>query len=301
MKFLYRTLLASVLTLAVLSGCSNEPTVDDLNMKATQLFNSQNAAEALAVTEQAIAKAEMEYPPDHPIVVKPLLTRALIYQSQKNWFGAESSYHQAISILEKFNGIESIEVAMVTNNLAGLYYLQNDFERALSVYQESLEILKKKFADDSPQVQQIRRNIKACLAAKSGNNIKSAQNDNPSSQVQDLVPPEVKNAAIKSLAIQSILISENLKPMQPVKFSNTGLVFPYRSIRKFENNPEADAEEVIVLFSAVKKMNDDGVYNFKQCRIVSYQSYMEMLSKGDMSEMQTTLLQLFPDLLFSMD
>ena len=297
MKYLFRISLVIFLSILFVSGCSEntEQKIKQLNTEAIKFLKLGNTSEAVKVGEKALALAEKGYGAEDPLIIKPLLTQAMLYQANKDFVKAEYSYKRAIDVVQKSSGENNIEAAKIINNLGSLYYNEKQYDKAISAYTKSLAIAEKTYAPEDPRLQKIRKNIETIKAIKSGKIPHPENNQGASKQtIHDLVPENIKSAAIQQLASQNIILSKKLTPMKAVKISDNGIVFPYRGLQRVDDKNEG--LEVVVLFSAIKNQEKKDTYSFQQCRVVSYQSYSTLLNSGDLSSLQTALIQLFPEL-----
>lgn len=298
MKHASKIFLVILVPFFLTFGCSEDPAqkIEKLFEEAKLLSQTGNAAGALKVSEQALQISETEYGLENPAIVQPLLKTAMAYQANKNYLQAEYTYKRAMDIIRKTGGGNTIEEAKVMNNLAGLFYLQGDYERAIATYEQSLAIAKNTQTPDEAMLQQIQRNIIMCKAVESGDAVKPEVNQSaPAKSLQDLVPEEIKNAAIQQLAGQNIVLAkEFLRPFEPIKIADQGFVFPYYCKQKQETGDTLS--EVVVLFGAVKNPQKEGAYIFKQCRVVSYESFSTMLNSGDLLSLKAAMVQIFPEL-----
>ncbi len=222
--------------ITIISGCSNESgkTVEELNEDAISLLKQQNIPEALNVAEKALTKAEDEYGFYHPAVLNSLQIKAMIYQVQADYLNAEFTYKEALSLSKEISGENSLDSLKIMNNLGGIKYFQNQYEQALSFYKQSFSIAEKELGSDDPLLQQIKTNMATCESAiqsgktpgVSADEIQTSDNDVSLEKGQDFVPDEVKNAALKNMAGQNILLS-NPQPLRPIQIGEQGMVFPY--------------------------------------------------------------------------
>jgi len=289
-------------------SCSNnetEKSAEKLSTEAIELIKKQQPGQALSQAKQALAIAEQKNGPQHPSVIKPLQTLAIVYQTQKQFGEAEKNYQRAIRVIENTEGQNSIQAAKIMNNLAGLYHSQKQYEQAISAFEKSLSIVKANYSADHSAAQKIEKNIAAVKQAASGDQAEMAAlsgNSNPqmpetpNTKVpkKDYVPPKVKDAALKRLSAGGVNIS-GLQPEEPVFIGSQGVVFPYSAVQKLEGEENL---KIVLLFAAKNNPEKQGAYIFQKCRIASYESYQAELRKQNPNALKQALIEVFPDLYF---
>jgi tetratricopeptide (TPR) repeat protein len=310
--FIYMVLAVLVIGVCF-AGCSgdNDQTVDAMNAEALKLAQIGQKDQALKKATAALAKSEKENGPDHPNTAMSLEILGLVYQSMGDANNAESSFLRALSIVKKAYGPNTGQAAKIMNNLAGIYYAQNQYVLASSFFKQSQAILQKILPSDDSRLTLLQKNIDVCEGLQNGEKLQSTQlpgssgNAGPEAladgpmkapmvnMVQDLVPQQVKDAMISQLNQQNIIISD-LEAIAPVLIDNKGMVFPYHALKK---RKDADAaQEIVVLFAAIKNPKDPNAMIFQQCRIISHSSYLSALEKGGVPQLKQELLDVFPGL-----
>ena len=265
--------------------------------EAKLLFQAKKIPEALQTAEKAIKKSEEEFGPENPAVLPALKTISIIYQTMYDFPNAEASYKRALAITKQTAGPEDIEVAKLMNNLAGIYFFQKQYENASNIYKESLAIATKNLSPDDPQLAILHTNIASCEALLSGQPLEQKTDQTtPVQAIQDIVPDEIKKTAIEQLARQNIVISD-LQPAMPIRIGDQGIVLPYHGMKKTDED-SGDGLDVVLLFSALKNQEKENAYIFKQCRMVSAQSYQNEIKTGSPETLKKTIIGLFPDLYF---
>ena len=201
------------------------------------------------------------------------------------------------------------------NNLAGLYYAQNQYILAASFFKQSLAIVEKMLPADDPRLVTLQNNIDVCEKMQRGEkpgqsaeegksgpaNIglaNASQTDSPAktppvSLAQDLVPQQVKESMLSQLAKQNIFISD-LEPLPPVLIESKGMVFPYNALKKNKDNDSA--QKIVVLFAAIKNPENPKAVIFQQCRPISQTSYLSAMQKGGVVQLKKELKDVFPGL-----
>lgn len=105
----------------------------------------------LAEAEQLLRRAVVEtdsFSASDPRRATCLNNLASVYRLEGKYDQAETSYQQALDILDRAFGSKHLAVATALNNLADLYRVQRRFDDAEPLYLRALEI-KKYFLDDS--------------------------------------------------------------------------------------------------------------------------------------------------------
>ena len=262
----------------------------------------------------ALEKSEKENGADNPAMATSLEILGLVYQAKGDAGKAESEFLRALSIVKQYYGPNSGQSAKIMNNLAGLYYAQNQYILASSFFKQSLAILEKMLPADDPRLATLQKNIDVCESMQSEGGegeqpadqpdsadsvklaaLQSETSEKPSSaeKVQDLVPQQVKESMTSQLAKQNIFISD-LAPLPPVMIENKGMVFPYNALRKGKD--QGTAQKIVVLFAAIKNPESPNAMVFQQCRLISQTSYLAALEKGGAVQLKKELQEVFPGL-----
>ena len=296
-------------------GCSQDSgkSVDELNAEATRLLQSGQHDQAIEKAKAALEKSEKENGADNPAMAMSLEILGLAYQATGDAVKAESEFLRALSIVKKSAGPNSAEAAKIMNNLAGLYYAQNQYILAASFFKQSLAILEKMLPAGDPRLATLQKNIDVCESMQRGEEpgqsadqtdsegggelaaFQPEASEKPSSaeKVQDLVPQQVKESMTSQLAKQNIFISD-LEPLPPVLIENKGAVFPYNALKKGKDKDLA--QKIVVLFAAIKNPENPNAMIFQQCRLISQTSYLAALEKGGVPQLKKELQEVFPGL-----
>jgi|GEM_PF-1788336 len=332
MKASIYMILAGLLISLSFVGCSrdNDQTVKEMNAEAMKLAKAGQHGRALEKAREALKKLDEMDGSDFADRVNSLEIMGLMYQALGEQEDAEIAFLRALSVVRKYAGPNSVEEVKITNNLAGLYYAQNQYDLALSFFKKSLSNGEKVFPPGDPRLEVMRKNIKACeekkkdlaaardegkktapsagdtdKAAKSeaapgpGLDEDSAAADNSKSVAKtksvnfayDMVPQKVKDSVVSQMARQNIFISD-LEPKPLVPIDDKGVVFPYHALKK----EKGKTQEVVVLFAAIKNPEKADAYVFKQCRLISNASYLSALEKGGVVQLKQELKEVFPSL-----
>lgn len=94
---------------------------NELNTRATTLYQQGQYSEAVKVTKEALEIAEKTFGPSHPSVATSLNNLALLYMEQGKYTEAEPLYKRALAIWEKALGPDHPDVAAVLENMAECY------------------------------------------------------------------------------------------------------------------------------------------------------------------------------------
>ena len=309
MKTLVYMMAALLLIGICITGCSkdSDQTVEALNGEALKLAQTGQYDQALEKATAALEQSEKENGVDHPDTIMSFEIMGLVHQTMGDSVGAESAFLRALSIVKKFYGPNSSEAAKIMNNLAGVYYAQQQYILASSFFKQSLNIVKKQLPADDPRLAMLRKNIDVCEGRQNGVLPQSSEglpvagevvNDTSQTEasvnlVEDLVPQQIKDSMVSQLARQNIIISD-LEPRQLVRIDNKGIVFPYYALKKRKNIDTA--QEIVVLFAAVANPENPKAVIFQQSRLISHTSYLAALEKGGTAQLTKELKEVFPDL-----
>ena len=295
MKAFNITIGIVVLALVFVSGCSKDKaqTVEALNKEALNLLQLNQKDKALETAMNALKKAESEFGVDHETTGACLETLGVVYQSMGQPLKAESAYKRALAVINKVKGPDSMESAKILNNLGSLFYSQNQYAAAATIYKKSMAIVEKNVSSDDPILDTIRKNIQICEEYQNGQAPEASTEKSVPVEMKDLVPEKIKESMISQLARQNIVITD-LEPRMPVRMDNQGIVFPYHALKKAKDN--VSTQEIIILFASVANPDNQGAFIFKQCRLISYQSYTSTMEKGGTELLKKELKEVFPDL-----
>jgi tetratricopeptide (TPR) repeat protein len=125
MKVFSKVLLAALLIISLnTTAQAQEALWNDLNAKATSLYQQGRYSEAAKVAEEALKVVEKTFSTNHPAVGLSLNNLALLYRTQGKYVEAEPLYKRALKICEKVLGPDHPHVATSLNDLARLYRAQ---------------------------------------------------------------------------------------------------------------------------------------------------------------------------------
>lgn len=130
--------IRSALILAVLLGGIALPTTAQdrqaqladarrLNQQAVQLDQAGRYAEAVPLSQEALAIFEKVLGPGHPVVATVLYNLAELYKAQGDYGRAAPLFQRSLAIREKALGPEHPDVARTLNYLALVYQGQGDY------------------------------------------------------------------------------------------------------------------------------------------------------------------------------
>jgi tetratricopeptide (TPR) repeat protein len=295
MKSVTNSVLAMIIMAFCFAGCSKEmdKTPEEINQEVISLLQQKQNSKALKLAERALKKAEKENGAESRSLAIALETLATAYSAVGLPDKAEASYRQALSIITKTDGEDSVEAAKILNSLASLFYMNMNYEESLAHYKKSLEIAEKHLPPDDPRLAAVRNNITSCEALKSGDKpLQQPETKNLSDNIQDLVPPQVKEAAIAQLSKQNIILA-GLQPKTPVQIDDKGMIFPYIATKKAEEENKEESK-IVVLFAAVRDPSEKDKYIFQQCRVIPFLTYSNIMSSGGIDLLKKELMKIFP-------
>ena len=107
--------------------------------------------EAKELFAQALAVAEREYGPDHPVVAESLLNLAVVANLEGRMTEALDGTNRAVRILEADDGGDPLALANALNSQASMLAEAGDTEGALKISQRSLELFRT-HGPDNPQL-----------------------------------------------------------------------------------------------------------------------------------------------------
>jgi CHAT domain-containing protein/Tfp pilus assembly protein PilF len=126
--------------------------VNELNKRATELFNARQYSDAIPIVLRVLAIREKTLSRDHPDVATSLNNLAALYQRLGRYADAEPLYQRSLAIFEKALGHDHPDVEPLLNNLAEVYESQGRYADAEPFYQRSLAIREKVLGRDDPSV-----------------------------------------------------------------------------------------------------------------------------------------------------
>ena len=98
---------------------------------------------------------------DHPDVANNLNNLALLYDSKRMYFKAESLYQQSLEMRKRLFGDDHLDVATSLNNLAFLYLRKGRYSEAEPLYQKALEIFEQTLGIEHPNTITIRNHLES--------------------------------------------------------------------------------------------------------------------------------------------
>ena len=124
--------------------------------------------QALEKAKAALEKSENENGADNPATATSLEILGLVYQAMGDVNKAEASFLRTLSIVKTSYGPNSGQAAKIMNNLAGLYYAQDQYILAASFFNQSLAILEKLLPADDSRLATLQKNIDVCETMQRG-------------------------------------------------------------------------------------------------------------------------------------
>ncbi len=160
MRICSRTILLVALCLPFVTTTFAQETLwNELDAKASKLYQQGKYSDAEKVTKEALEVAKRTFGSDHPDVATTLNNLALLYRSQGKYAEAEPLYKRALVIYEKALGKNHPQVAQSLNNLGLLYYFQGRYARVEPFYKRALAIWEDAFGPDHPNVLTVLENM----------------------------------------------------------------------------------------------------------------------------------------------
>ncbi|ODS34806.1 MAG: kinesin light chain KLC [Candidatus Scalindua rubra] len=136
-----KVVLMAILAVSfTLPAYAQEKLWNELNDKATTLYQQGKYSEAINVAKESLKVAEEIFGSDHPNSVTTMNSLAWFYYSQGKYAEAEPLLKRALEISEKALGKEHPQIATVLSNLAALYKEQGKYTEAEPLYNQALEI-----------------------------------------------------------------------------------------------------------------------------------------------------------------
>ena len=121
------SILVAALTLGLWSAMPSAAQLgeaEQLTKQAIELAKARKYAEAVPLTQRALAIQEKTLGPDHPEVAASLNNLAQLYVLQGRYAEAEALFKRSLAIRERSLGPDNPDVAASLNNLAHLYRAQ---------------------------------------------------------------------------------------------------------------------------------------------------------------------------------
>ena len=133
------------------------PAVDDtrlneLTAQYTLLYQTRAYAQAIPVTEQALAEAETVFGPDHERVAQVLNDLGRLHELRGELEPAARAHERALRIRDRVFNANGPEVAQSLNSLARVYVAQGRRAEAKPLYERSLVITDRHVPPESPML-----------------------------------------------------------------------------------------------------------------------------------------------------
>lgn len=125
---------------------------DILMQESLKLAKKGDYTTAIAVTEMALEKAEINFGPEDATVASSLNNLGYFHKTLKEYDQAENYYKRCLTIRKKLYGEDHPSVGTSINNLASLYYMKGDYKKSESLFKEALEIWEKVLGPEHPNV-----------------------------------------------------------------------------------------------------------------------------------------------------
>ena len=134
--------------------------------QAIRLYQAGRCLDAIPVAKAAAGAIRERHGVSHPDLVAATNIRALCHKALGQYEEAETLYREAIGLAEKAYGAEATEVAIMIDNLAGLYFEQQRIALSEPLRRRALEIFLKTTGPQSVNTLTSTQNLGAVLYAK---------------------------------------------------------------------------------------------------------------------------------------
>ena len=124
--------------------------LEDLEKQSREKFSQSQFLDARPLAERALGLSLKKYGPKHPGYLKNLLLLARIDEKLGNYSMAEEGMLNALNIVEKSRGSESLAYAGTADNLATLYDVMGQYSEAEELYLKALSIREKLLGKTHP-------------------------------------------------------------------------------------------------------------------------------------------------------
>src|ERR1700730_11038133 len=122
---------------------TENPDVQSLEQKVTELYNAGKSAGAIPLAEQVLAYKESVLGPENPDTAKSLNDLAELYHQTHDYAKAEPLFQRALKIREKVFDPDDAYTAFSLNNLAKLHQDMGDYVTAAPLFHRTLAIYEK--------------------------------------------------------------------------------------------------------------------------------------------------------------
>ncbi|MFV0543651.1 MAG: protein kinase domain-containing protein [Marinicella pacifica] len=139
-------------------------TYDRMINTATSLQRIERYREADLLFAEAQKVGQLIYPEGHPSLGRFIAERAVHFHDRGAFDQALKLYQQALDLTIQNSGKNSEEYAVRLNNLGYLYEDLGEYQKAIGMYRESIQIRKKLLGEDSLSVASARSNLARVLA-----------------------------------------------------------------------------------------------------------------------------------------
>ena len=144
------------------ANAAADPLRDQIR-QAIRLYQSGRCVDAIPLA-QAVAIAIRERSgTNHPDLIAAVNIRALCHKALGQYDEAEPLYREAVQLAEQAYGAEATEVAIMLDNLAGLYFEQHRLTLSEPLRRRALEIFLKSTGPESANTLTSTQNLGALL------------------------------------------------------------------------------------------------------------------------------------------
>ena len=134
--------------------------------QALRLYQRGRCVDAIPIAKAAAEAILDRYGASHPDLVAATNIRALCHKALGQYEEAETLYREAVGLAEKAYGAEAAEVAIMIDNLAGLYFEQQRIALSEPLRRRALEIFLKTTGPESANTLISTQNLGAVLYSK---------------------------------------------------------------------------------------------------------------------------------------
>ncbi len=148
------------------SGDDQANSLRDQIRQAIRLYQAGRCIDAIPVAKAAADGIRDSLGASHRDLVAASNIQALCHKALGQYEDAETLYREAIGLAEKAYGVEATEVAIMIDNLAGLYFEQQRIALSEPLRRRALEIFLKTTGPESANTLTSTQNLGAVLYAK---------------------------------------------------------------------------------------------------------------------------------------
>src|SRR3989339_1728165 len=129
---------------------SKEDSVQVLNKKAIQFYNSGKLDSAIFFANLSLNLCRSIYKGDHPDLARSINNMANFYYERGNYKEAEPLLNETLEMFRRLFKGDHPTIVTTINNLAEYYNKQGNYKEVEPLYKEALEMSRRLFKDDHP-------------------------------------------------------------------------------------------------------------------------------------------------------